>query len=90
MTPRDPRLADEAFLRLAALRAKHRQAHPPGRVVVLRIRYDGTVDEPPQWGDTYTIALPEKAPSVESWYQATSRFREQLQQPRGEEEGYRL
>jgi hypothetical protein len=68
MIPRDPRLADETLLRVAALRAKHRQAHPP------------------QWGDTYTIALPEKAPSAQAWYEAQAHFRAQLPQPRSEKQ----
>ena len=57
-----------------------------GRVVVLRILYDGTVDEPPQWGDAYTIAVPEKAPRAAAWYEAQAHFRAQLPQPRSEEQ----
>jgi len=57
-----------------------------GRVVVLRILYDGTVDEPPQWGDAYTIAVPEKAPRAAAWYEAQAHFRAQLPPLRSEEQ----
>jgi hypothetical protein len=44
--------------------------------VVLQIVYDAYGEEPPLLGARHVLVLPEKAPSIEAWYQATARFRE--------------
>jgi hypothetical protein len=66
----DSRLADLHLLALAAMRARaRRRTQPePSRVVVLKILYDGTPEEPPLEGATHVLYLPEKALSAEAWY----------------------
>jgi len=77
LAQRPPSAIGDAFARLAEQLDPDRP--DPGRVVVLRIRYDGTETEPPTWGPEYAIYLPEKAPSAEAWYaHVQARFRDQL------------
>jgi hypothetical protein len=74
----DPRLASPLLLALAAKRAKQRQVAASTQAVVLQIEYDAYGDEPPLKGEQYVLYLPNKAPSVEAWYQATAHFRARL------------
>jgi hypothetical protein len=69
------------LLTLAALRAAQRKANDPGQAVVLQIEYDAYGDEPPLLGERYVLYLPQKAPSVEAWYEATAHFRAKLREP---------
>ena len=80
----DPRLASIELLTLAALRARQRQDAEPTRTVVLQIEYDAYGDEPPLLGERYVLVLPQKAPSVEAWYQAMARFRDPPRHAPGE------
>ena len=48
------------------------------REVILHIEYDAYQDEPPLLGERYVLALPQKAPSAEAWYRATTHFRARL------------
>jgi len=81
----DPRLASPLLLVLAARRAKERQATQTGQTVVLQIEYDAYGDEPPLLGERHVIYLPQQAPSVEAWYQATARFREPPRPTQGDD-----
>jgi hypothetical protein len=69
------------LLTLAALRAAQRKANDPGQAVVLQIEYDAYGDEPPLLGERYVLYLPQKAPFVEAWYEATAHFRAKLREP---------
>jgi hypothetical protein len=66
---------------MAAKRAKERQAAESTQAVVLQIEYDAYGDEPPLKGEQYVLYLPQKAPSVEAWYEATAHFRAKLREP---------
>ena len=72
----DPRLASPQLLALAAMRLTQRQDTAPTPAVVLQFDYDAYDEEPPRAGERYVLYLPQQAPSVEAWYQATARFRD--------------
>jgi hypothetical protein len=63
--------------RLARLEAQD----PATQAVVVQIAYDAYGDEPPLVGEQYVLYLPNKAPSVEAWYEATAHLRAKLRQP---------
>jgi hypothetical protein len=64
----DARLASVELLTLAAMRAKQREATAPTQTVTLQIEYvDARGIEPPELGESYTYAVPAKAPGGGAW-----------------------